>query len=56
MTGKATYTNAITGEQYLLGFEMQDSDTELSKAWDLVLLVARLQGWNKIDIRVKCGW
>lgn len=56
MTGKATYTNQITGEVYKLGFELSPSDTELSKAWDLVLTVAQMKGWNAADVNVKTGW
>ena len=55
-TGKATYTNRVTGETYKLGFEMHDSETELARAWDLVKLAARMNGWNKHDVTVKVGW
>jgi hypothetical protein len=56
MTGKATYTNRHTGEVYKLGFELSESETELGRAWDLVEMVARLHGWRRVDIKVKCGW
>jgi hypothetical protein len=56
MVGKATYTNALTGEQYKLGFDFHESQTELGRACELMLMVAKLNGWNKIDVRVKQGW
>ena len=54
-TGRATYTNAVTGETYRLGFDLSDSETELAKAWDLVQQVARIKGWNEYDIKVRTG-
>jgi len=54
-TGRATYTNAVTGETYRLGFELSDSETELAKARDLVEQVSRTKGWNKYDIKVRAG-
>jgi hypothetical protein len=56
MVGKATYTNTLTGEQYRLGFDLHESQTELGRACELILMVAKLNGWNKIDVRVKQGW
>jgi hypothetical protein len=56
-TGKATYINKVTGETYQLGFEIASAyDTELSRAWDLVSLVALRNGWNTKDIIVQTGW
>ena len=55
MSGKATYTNKVTGESYKLGFELSEGETELSKAWDLVEFAARRNGWNKYDVAVKAG-
>ena len=54
--GKATYTNRVTGESYKLSFDLNGmDDTELSKAWDLVGLAARINGWNSKDIKVQAG-
>jgi len=54
---KAIYLNKATGETYQLGFDMDANanDTELSKAWDLVSMVARINGWNQYDIFVRTG-
>ena len=53
--GHATYTNKVTGEAYKLSFQLFLLDTELSKAWDLVSLAARKNGWNAADVAVKVG-
>jgi len=52
MTGTAIYLNRVTRETYELGFEISSDETALSRAWDLVELVARLQGWCQYDIFV----
>jgi len=53
--GHATYINRVTKANYQLGFYYGDFETELSRAWDLVEMVARTQGWNARDIIVKAG-
>ena len=55
MTGHATYTNKATGEQYRLGFEMNESDTEIGKARQLINTVAAINGWNAFDVRFTAG-
>ena len=55
LSGQATYTNKVTGQTYDLGFELIEGETELGKAWDLVNLAARLNGWNAFDVAVKAG-
>lgn len=55
-TGKATYTNKVTGEKYRLGFELVEGEVELAKAWDLVEMVARRNGWKARWITVSVGW
>jgi hypothetical protein len=54
-SGRATYTNAVTGETYRLGFDLSDGQTELAKARNLVQQVASIKGWNKYDIKVRTG-
>jgi hypothetical protein len=54
-TGRATYTNAVTGETYRLGFELSNGEPELAKARNLVQQVARIKGWNQYDIKVRTG-
>jgi hypothetical protein len=54
-SGKATYTNTATGAVYKLGFELASGETELSKAWDLVGMVCRRNGWRAADVKVKAG-
>lgn len=54
--GHATYVNKVSGEIYELGFQFSEThDTELSKAWELVKMVARMKAWNVCDIRVNAG-
>lgn len=55
--GQATYTNKVTKQTYTLGFFFADnsSETELSRAWDLVSTAATLNGWPAADITVKAG-
>ena len=54
-TGHATYTNKVTGETYKLSFDLLYNETELGKAWDLVSLAARRNGWRAADVAVKVG-
>ena len=54
-SGKATYTNTVTGETYKLGFDMHEGDTELGRAWKLVKVAASMNGWNVYDVTVKSG-
>ena len=53
--GHATYENKVTGETYELSFQLVGMETELGKAWDLVSLVARKNGWRADDVAVKAG-
>ena len=51
--GHATYANKVTGETYEISFGLVGVETELAKAWDLVSLAARRNGWSAADVAVK---
>jgi hypothetical protein len=53
--GHATYRHKVTGKTYALSFNLLPFETELSKAWDLVSLAARRNGWIAADVAVKVG-
>jgi hypothetical protein len=55
ISGKATYRNRVTGEEYKLGFEIPEGETELGRAWDLCRSVANRKGWNPVDVAVRAG-
>jgi len=49
-----TYTNMATNEQYELGIELLENETDLEAAWSRGFKVCQLRTrWQSFDIKVK---